>query len=92
MATFSVNDQVRRVVATGDGSNDAFDFSFQVNATTDVKVYVDGALKTASSHYNVVNSSNAAGLNTDGTGRERTELVFCSQIGFSSGVNPQPER
>lgn len=69
MATFSVNDQVRRVVATGDGSNDAFDFSFQVNATTDVKVYVDGALKTASSHYNVVNSSNAAGLNTDGTGR-----------------------
>jgi len=69
MATFSVNDQVRRVVATGDGSNDAFDFSFQVNATTDVKVYVDGTLKTASSHYNVVNSSNAAGLNTDGTGR-----------------------
>ena len=69
MATFSVNDQVRRVVGTGDGSNDAFDFSFQVNATTDVKVYVDGTLKTASSHYNVVNSSNAAGLNTDGTGR-----------------------
>jgi len=69
MATFSVNDQVRRVAGTGDGSNDAFDFSFQVNATTDVKVYVDGTLKTASSHYNVVNSSNAAGLNTDGTGR-----------------------
>ena len=69
MATFSVNDQVRRVVGTGDGSNDAFDFSFQVNATTDVKVFVDGTLKTASSHYNVVNSSNASGLNTDGTGR-----------------------
>ena len=69
MATFSVNDQVRRVVGTGDGSNDAFDFSFQVNATTDVKVYVDGTLKTAGSHYNVVNSSNASGLNTDGTGR-----------------------
>ena len=27
MATFSVNDQVRRFVGTGDGSNDAFDFS-----------------------------------------------------------------
>ena len=68
MATFSVNDQVRRVVATGDGSNDSFSFSFQVNATTDVKVYVDGTLKTAGSHYNIVDSSAAAGLNTDGTG------------------------
>ena len=68
MATFSVNDQVRRVVATGNGSNDSFSFSFQVNATTDVKVYVDGTLKTAGSHYNIVNSSAAAGLNTDGTG------------------------
>ena len=68
MATFSVNDQVRRAVATGNGSNDSFSFSFQVNATTDVKVYVDGTLKTAGSHYNIVNSSAAAGLNTDGTG------------------------
>lgn len=68
MATFSVNDQVRRVVATGNGSNDSFSFSFQVNAITDVKVYVDGTLKTAGSHYNIVNSSAAAGLNTDGTG------------------------
>ena len=68
MATFSVNDQARRAVATANGSNDSFSFSFQVNATTDVKVYVDGTLKTAGSHYNIVNSSAAAGLNTDGTG------------------------
>tara|TARA_B100001093_G_scaffold128839_1_gene121310 strand:- start:108 stop:3086 length:2979 start_codon:yes stop_codon:yes gene_type:complete len=68
MATFSVNDQARRAVATANGSNDSFSFSFQVNATTDVKVYVDGTLKTAGSHYDIVNSSAAAGLNTDGTG------------------------
>ena len=69
MATFSLTDTVRRFVGTGDGSNVNFDFPFQVNATTDVKVYVDDVLQTVSTHFTVVDSSNVAGLNADGTGR-----------------------
>ena len=68
MATFSVNDQVRRVLGTGNGSLATFDFDFQVNATSDIKVYVDGTLKTETTHYTVVTDSDVAGLNTDGTG------------------------
>jgi len=69
MATFSVNDQVRRDVTVGDGSTVSFPFSFQVNATTDVKVYVDDALKVAGTHYDIVDSTDSAGLNSDGTGK-----------------------
>jgi len=68
MATFSLNDTIRRVVGTGNGSNPDFTFSFQVNATTDIKVFVDDVLKTLSTHYTIVDSSNVAGLNADGTG------------------------
>ena len=68
MATFSVNDQVRRALGEGNGSLATFDFDFQVNATSDIKVYVDGTLKTESTHYTVVTDSDVAGLNTDGTG------------------------
>tara|TARA_Y100001938_G_scaffold150989_1_gene244909 strand:+ start:864 stop:4205 length:3342 start_codon:yes stop_codon:yes gene_type:complete len=66
MATFSVNDQTRRVVASGAAE---VSFSFQVNATSDVKVFVDGTQKTESTHYNIKTSADAAGLNTDGTGK-----------------------
>jgi len=66
MATFSVNDQTRRVVASGSAE---VSFSFQVNATSDVKVFVDGVQKTESTHYNIKTSADAAGLNTDGTGK-----------------------
>lgn len=69
MATFSVNDQVRRDVTVGDGSTVLFPFSFQVNATTDVKVYVDDTLKVAGTHYDIVDSTDSAGLNSDGTGK-----------------------
>ena len=69
MATFSVNDQVRRDVTVGDGSTVSFPFSFQVNATTDVKVYVDDTLKVAGTHYDIVDSTDSAGLNSDGTGK-----------------------
>jgi len=68
MATFSVNDQVRRALGTGNGTLATFDFDFQVNATSDIKVYVDGTLKTETTHYTVVTDSDVAGLNTDGTG------------------------
>lgn len=66
MATFSVNDQTRRVVASGSAE---VSFSFQVNATSDVKVFVDGVQKTESTHYDIKTSADAAGLNTDGTGK-----------------------
>ena len=68
MATFSVNDQARRAQSTGNGSATDFSFSFQVNATSDIKVYIGDTLKTLSTHYTIVDSSSSAGLNTDGTG------------------------
>ena len=83
MATFSLTDTVRRFVGTGDGSNVNFDFPFQVNATTDVKVYVDDALQTVTTHYTVVDSSNVAGLNTDGTGRIRFGTAPANQAKVS---------
>lgn len=69
MATFDINDQPRRVVNDGDGSTSSFPFSFQVNAASDIKVYVNAELRVAGTHYNIVNSSDAAGLNANGTGK-----------------------
>ncbi len=66
MATFDVNTQVRKVSTTATGQTE-FDFSFQVNSINDIDVYVDSVLQT--SGFSIVNSSNVAGLNTDGTGR-----------------------
>lgn len=65
MATFSVTDTTRKVRAVASGNTD-FTFSFQVNNTTDVDVYVDNVLQ--SSGFSIVTSSGGAGLNTDGTG------------------------
>ena len=45
MATFSITDQTRRVTATGNGSLVDFSFSFQVNDTSDVKVFLGSTLK-----------------------------------------------
>ena len=69
MATFSVTDQTRRAQFTANGSTTEFSFSFQVNNTSDIKVYVDATLQTESTHYDIKTSTNSAGLNTDGTGK-----------------------
>ena len=69
MATFDINDQPRRVVNEGNGSTSSFPFSFQVNAASDIKVFVNAELRVAGTHYNIVNSSDAAGLNANGTGK-----------------------
>lgn len=69
MATFSITDQTRRAQYTGNGSTTEFSFSFQVNNTSDIKVYVDATLQTESTHYDIKTSTNSAGLNTDGTGK-----------------------
>jgi len=71
MATFSLNDTVRRAISTGNGSTKSFAFSFQINAIADIKVYVDGTLKTqgtGSANYAVQNGSGVAGLTNTGTG------------------------
>ncbi len=68
MATFSVTEQVRRVTATGNGSLLDYSFSFQVNNTTDIKVYLGSTLKQETNDYSVVTSTGAAGLNANGTG------------------------
>ena len=69
MATFSITDQTRRAQYTGNGSTTEFSFSFQVNNTSDIKVDVDGTLKTESTHYDIKTSTNSIGLNADGTGK-----------------------
>ena len=71
MATFSVNDQVRRVTAVGNNSLLDFNFSFQVNNTSDIKVYLGSTLKQETTDYSIVTSTGAAGLNADGTGTVR---------------------
>ena len=69
MATFDVNSNTRKVSAVANGSTTEFPFSFQVNATSDIEVYVDNVKKTESVHYSIKDSSNAAGLNANGTGK-----------------------
>ena len=69
MATFSITDQTRRAQFTANGSTTEFSFSFQVNNTSEIKVDVDGTLKTESTHYDIKTSSNSVGLNADGTGK-----------------------
>ena len=69
MATFDVNSNTRKVQATANGTQTEFSFSFQVNATSDIKVFVDNVQKTESVNYDIKNSSNGAGLNADGTGK-----------------------
>ena len=75
MASYDVTDQTanRRVQFTGDGTAGPFAFTFQVNATSEVKVYVDSTEKTETSHYTVsLNSGTGAGTISFTTGNEPT--------------------
>ena len=60
MATFDINAVARRAQYTSTGQS-AFTFNFQVNATSELKVYVDDVVKAETTHY-------SASLNADGTG------------------------
>jgi hypothetical protein len=71
MATFDINSNERNARLVGNGSLATFDFSFQVNNTSDIKVYVDGELKVESIDYDIVDSTATLGLNTDGSGTVR---------------------
>lgn len=68
MTSVDVTDVLKRTQGTGDGSNVTFSFSFQVSNTNEVKVYEDATLKTEGTHYDIVDSSSASGLNANGTG------------------------
>ena len=59
----NINAQDRRVQYNGNNPADAgpFSFSFQVNATSDIKVYVDTTVKTLTTHYTVSLSSDGSG-------------------------------
>lgn len=60
MASFNINAVDRRIQYTSTGQT-AFNFSFQVNASSELQVYINDTLKTETTHYSV-------SLNTDGTG------------------------
>ena len=61
MATFDINDVARRVQYTSTGQTGPFSFTFQVNASSELLVYIDDTEKTETTHYTV-------SLNADGTG------------------------
>ena len=60
MASFNINAVDRRRQYTSTGQT-AFNFSFQVNASSELQVYIDDTLKSETTHYSV-------SLNADGTG------------------------
>ena len=61
MATFNINAVDRRIQYTSTGQT-AFNFTFQVNAASELKVYQNDTLLTDSVQYNATVST------TDGTG------------------------
>tara|TARA_B100000212_G_scaffold334472_1_gene305212 strand:- start:11622 stop:12596 length:975 start_codon:yes stop_codon:yes gene_type:complete len=83
MALFDVNDNVRKVTATANGNLVDFDFNFQVNATTDIDVALDGVAKQLTSDYTIVTSAGAAGLNADGTGTVRFNSAPANNVTVS---------
>ncbi len=84
MATYNVTDQtsVRRVQFTGNGTAGPFAFAFQVNATNQIKVYVDATVKTESSHYTVsLNSGTGAGTVSFTSGNHPTNSQTITLLG-----------
>ena len=84
MATYDVTDQTsaRRVQFTGNGTAGPFAFAFQVNATSEVKVYVDTTEKTETTHYTVsLNSGTGAGTISFTTGNHPTSSQTITILG-----------
>ena len=83
-----INAVARRVQYTGNNPADAgpFSFTFQVNATTEVNVFVDGTLKTLSTHYTVSLSSSGAGSVSFTSGNFPTNsqtITISSNVGLA---------
>jgi len=68
MATFSISATARKAQTAGNGSAGPFSFSFQINAQSELDVFVDTTLKTLSTHYTVSVASNGTGTISFTTG------------------------
>ena len=82
----NINAQDRRIQYTGNGSAGPFSFSFQVNATSEIKVYVDTTVKTLTTHYTVSLSSDGSGSISFTTGNHPTNsqtITIMSNIPIS---------
>jgi len=82
----NINAQDRRVQYTGNGTAGPFSFSFQVNATSEIKVYVDTTVKTLTTHYTVSLSSDGSGTISFTTGNHPTNsqtITIMSNIPIS---------
>ena len=79
-------DVARRVQYTGNGTAGPFSFSFQVNANTEIKVYVGSTLKTITTHYTVSLTSSGAGSISFTTGNHPTSsqtITIVSAVGLA---------
>ena len=82
----NINAQDRRIQYTGNGTARPFSFSFQVNATSEIKVYVDTTVKTITTHYTVSLSSDGSGSISFTTGNHPTSsqtITIMSNIAIS---------
>lgn len=79
-------DVARRVQYTGNGTAGPFSFSFQVNANTEIKVYVGSTLKTITTHYTVSLTSSGAGSVSFTSGNHPTSsqtITIVSAVGLA---------
>ena len=79
-------DVARRVQYTGNGTAGPFSFSFQVNANTEIKVFVDSTLKTLTTHYTVSLTSSGAGSVSFTSGNHPTSsqtITIVSNVGLA---------
>jgi len=75
MATFDINDVARRVQYTSTGQTGPFSFTFQVNASSELLVYIDDTVKTETTHYTVSLNANGTGSVTFTTATTSGELI-----------------
>jgi hypothetical protein len=67
MATFSVNEQLRKQRTTVQSSTTTISVSFQINQSSDVSVIAGSTLLTEGTHYTIVDSNGDAGINANGS-------------------------
>ena len=59
----TVSTTTRKNSYTGNGSSTVFAYSFRIFSDSDIKVYVDGTLKSLSTHYTISGAGSASGGN-----------------------------
>ena len=74
MASFNINAVDRRIQYTSTGQT-AFNFSFQVNASSELQVYINDVLKTETTHYSVSLNGDGTGTVTFGSATTAGELI-----------------